>query len=206
MAQQLIPSVPNYFEGIQPMDLLISYTLFMYGDLTSLDREKRIQIRFLFTQFGRKQITPEQFANIASSFGDRISKAAQKLITACISPWGLASATKTHCLTPEETMLAIAGVALGNSETISRIVMRSEDSWRRRITRVIQELRENKALDDEKKALVLEDTFSMAVPLQDNRTSCGKRLAQGLRLRALSKQPREIGLHRMHDSTRRPYH
>ena len=79
-------------------------------------------------------------------------------------------------------MLVIAGVALGNSETISRIVMRSEDSWRRRITRVIQELRENKALDDEKKALVLEDTFSMAVPLQDDRTSCGKRLAQGLRL------------------------
>ena len=42
------------------MDLLISYTLFMYGDLTSLDREKRIQIRFLFTQFCRRQITPEQ--------------------------------------------------------------------------------------------------------------------------------------------------
>ena len=80
-------------------------------------------------------------------------------------------------------MLVIAGAGLGNSESISRMVMRSEDSWRRRITRVIQELRENNALDDDEKTdLVLEDTFSMAVPLEDNRTSCGKRLAQGLRL------------------------
>ena len=175
----------GWFQGIRPTDLLVSYVLSVFSDFSTLARDERIRIRFLFQQFARKFITPEQLMSIASFFHHSIQQAAAKLIQACLCPRQLVADSPPRSWTPEETMLLIASAELDHNNTLpSLIPARTESSWRRRLSRVIDDLRLNNVLDDNMNpALTLQQTTNITLYLDvEHQSEKSHRIAQGMRL------------------------
>ena len=178
------------FRGMSPKDVLISYVLFTFGGITNKTYEERVQVRFLFDIFAQQYINPDQFQRIASNFDSDIQQAAHKLISACISPirqpTGIAccpwSSNETVVLLTE-TFLHSSGCRLVRPPLDYLLPERSEESRRRRITRVIQELHENKVLRDDRIAnLRYEYIVHVWIPPVDRRSLQQGKLTRGMRL------------------------
>ena len=175
----------GWFQGIRPTSLLVSYVLSVFSDFPALPCHERIRIRFLFEEFARKFITPEQLMRIASFFSHSIQRAADKLIQVCLRPRELLAVSPPRQWTPEETMLLIASGELDHGNMLGSLIpARTESSWRRRLSRVIEDLHFNKLLDDNMTpTLTFQQTTNLTLNLGfATQTQKSYRIAQGLRL------------------------
>lgn len=171
------------FEGMHPMDVLVSYILFVFGEFKTRKYRERVEVRFLFTQFAHARITPYQFRCIAAAFDNTIRKAAEELITVCICPRRIETPLPDYNWTPHETMLLIAGATLSTGFMLPTMLKRSPDSWPRRVTRVIDELRRNKVLnDDEPQNLAFSKMESLSILPPDGRSLQNGKITRGMRL------------------------
>ena len=171
------------FEGMHPMDVLVSYVLFVFGEFKARKFRERVEVRFLFRQFAHGRITPCQFRCIAASFDNTIRKAAEELITACICPVKIETPLPGYNWTPHETMLLIAGATLSTGFVLPIMLKRSPDSWPRRVTRVIDELRRNKVLNDDKpQNLAFSKMESLSILPPDGRSLQNGKITRGMRL------------------------
>ena len=176
------------FQGTPPMDLLVSYVLYLCDDFRRLCYLDRVRIRFLFQQFSRKFITPDQFMNMASFF-PCIVDSARKLVQVCLTPRDLMPPSPPRCWSPEETMILLAGATLDSDNNLpSLLPARPASAWRKRVSRVLAELQQAKMLDDEPiTRLEVRQTSQITISGLDNRRLYTGRVTQGIRLaRALN--------------------
>ena len=173
------------FQGMQPVDVLVSYVLYAFANFSALPLLDRVRIRFLFEEFAREFITPDQFLRIASFFPPCITTAAQKLIQACISPGQLAIAgNSSRSWTHEETILLLAGSHLDTEGRLASLIpARAPSSWRRRINRVIEELRlKNLLTDNTGPTLAYHHNTSFTLTISESYSMSPRRTTQGVRL------------------------
>lgn len=172
------------FQGLQPVDVLVSYVLHAFANFSALPFLDRVRIRFLFEEFAREFITPDQFLRIASFFPPCITTAAEKLIQACISPRELAIiGPSSRSWTHEETILLLAGSHLDTDGRLASLIpARAPSSWRRRINRVIEELRLNNLLSETGPALTYHHNTSFTLNISESYSMSPRRTTQGVRL------------------------
>ena len=171
------------------MDLLVSYMLSLCDDFRKFSYRDRVRIRFLFEEFSRKFITPSEFLTIASFFPACISDLAAKLVQACIDPNVLMPASPPRYWSPEETMILLAGAALDTDNKLPSLLhTRPVSAWRKRVSRVIRDLRQANMLDDDPTPrLEVRHTVQFTISALDNRRLYTGRVTQGIRLaRALN--------------------
>lgn len=174
------------FPETGPEELLVSYALFISGNYSDRCYEEKVQIRFLFEQFTRKYITPYQLKQMADVFGPEISTAADKLIMACLGSFDQQVMARPGCLwSEEETLLLLARLFLRDDVNRDDLLPgRSIESRRRRITRVVHDLREHGLLQGQKPGpvLTIEEMPPVTIGVVDGRSlPQHKRLSQGMR-------------------------
>ena len=139
------------FQGLDPMEVLVSYALHTYHVLDGVDYAERIKIRFVFNLFTHQLMTPVNFEKAVRQFGLSAQMTAKKVIDVCIAPLEVLPKQIRRNWSVEETMLLLAGAVLNTNRNLERLLEHRPpyEAWNQRVKRVICELRAHNMLCDE---------------------------------------------------------
>ena len=139
------------FQGLDPMEVLVSYALHTYHVLDGVDYAERIKIRFVFNLFTHQLMTPVNFEKAVRQFGLSAQMTAKKVIDVCIAPLEVLPKQIRRNWSVEETMLLLAGAVLNTNRNLERLLEHRPpyEAWNQRVKRVIAELRAHNMLCDE---------------------------------------------------------
>ena len=139
------------FQGLDPMQVLVSYALHTFQVFDGVDYTERIKIRFAFNLFTHQLMTPGNFEKAVRHFGLSAQMAAKKVIDVCIAPLEVLPKQIRRNWSVEETMLLLAGAVLNTNRNLERLLEHRPpyEAWNQRVKRVICELRAHNMLCDE---------------------------------------------------------
>ena len=169
------------FQGEDPTNVLVSYTMCVYGICSQQDYHSRVKIRYLFDAFCNGMIQVAQLLCLAEAFGPRVSDAARKLITVCSSPDSLRVQPHRQW-TVDETLLLISSAAMDiDHDPSHNLPHRSVDAWTKRVKRVVQDLRDSNSLKDLPSLQICVQS-ACDVTISPSPVLCNERLAQERRM------------------------